>query len=61
MPLESWMYLDPQEIGDALIKKSEAEAKKTARKKEVARKNKRRRIQKLVKDAMNKGGMNGKR
>ena len=54
--LEAWMYRDPGEIADELINKSAADQKRAARKKEVDRRNKARRIKKLVKEAMKKGG-----
>lgn len=54
--LPSWMYGNPEDFADRLIATSSAVKKQEARKKEQARRNKSKRIQVLVRQAMMKGG-----
>lgn len=53
--LPSWMYGDPSKIADGLIAKSAQEKKEAARKAEIHRKHKSRRLKALVRKA--KGGL----
>lgn len=55
MTIESWKFGNPELIADRLIVTSEAEKKREAKKKEVERKNKGRRIRALVKRAKSGG------
>jgi hypothetical protein len=52
MVLEAWMYANPEEIGDRIRKKSEADQKREKQQQEQHRKHKSRRIRALVKQAM---------
>lgn len=50
--IETWMYGNPEAIADRLIAHTKAQAEQAAKRKEIARKHKARRIRALVKQAM---------
>lgn len=57
--IETWMYGNPEAIADRLIAHTKAQTKQAAKRKEIARKHKARRIRALVKQAMAGNKMKG--